>query len=196
MSKKKSIKLTARTFCERADAILGYAAKLSPHATQAEKSWIYDYAVIRLYREFESLMLEALVGAINHDSKTLSANFGVDFPKHMSNAVCEFVVTGGRYFDFKGRDGLTKLLKRFIPSNHYLVVAVNDARYKDALDRIVALRNFAAHDSEQARKKAKEALGLERLASSGTWLKRQKRFDALVDSLKRLAREIERGAPH
>jgi hypothetical protein len=30
--------------------------------------WCADHAIIRLYREFENLMLDALAGAINNDS--------------------------------------------------------------------------------------------------------------------------------
>ena len=62
-----------------------------------------------------------LKGAINNDTSTLSQTVNIEFPKSLSDAVCEFIVTGGGYFDFKGRDGLIKTLKDYVPSNHYIV---------------------------------------------------------------------------
>jgi hypothetical protein len=114
----------------------------------------------------------------------------------MTNAVCEYVITGGGYFDFKGRDGLIKLLKKYIHDTHYLVVVVKRSKYTDPLDRLVALRNYAAHDSEQSRNKAKSALGLNRLSSSGAWLKCERRFENLTSKVKELATELESNAPY
>ena len=61
--------------------------------------------------EFEQLMLFAIVCAINNDTKTISDSTGVEFPKHLTDEVCEYLVLGGRYFDFKGRDGLIRVKK-------------------------------------------------------------------------------------
>jgi hypothetical protein len=100
MARKKSIKTAAKTFATEADAILAFLARISPNATDADLSWVHDYAIIRLYREFESLILDALVGAINNDTTTISGTSGVKFPKHLTDEVCEYLVTGGGYFDF------------------------------------------------------------------------------------------------
>lgn len=125
-----------------------------------EASWAYDYAVIALYREFENLMKNALVGAINNDSSTTSATLGITLPRHLSFDVCEFLVTGSGYFDFRGRDGLIKLLKQYVPETHYLVTTVQKPVYKDPIDRLVALRNYAAHSSLQSKKAALRAVAL------------------------------------
>lgn len=140
-------------------------------------------------------MLDTLVGAINNDTATVSAQKGITFPKHLSDEVCEYIITGGGYFDFKGRDGLIKLLKKFVPDTHFLPSIVKKAAYKSDLEQLSTLRNFAAHDSAQSRRAAKEATGQERLRSAGAWLKRQGRFTKLVESLKKLADEIEAAAP-
>ena len=34
-------------------------------------------------------------------------------------------MTGRGYFDFKGRDGLIKTLKQYLPDDHYLVEVVS-----------------------------------------------------------------------
>jgi hypothetical protein len=105
-------------------------------------------------------------------------------------------VVGNGYFDFKGRDDLIRILKRYIPDNHYLIAIVKNNVYKDALEKLSALRNFAAHGSEVAKKAALKAVNQEKVGSSGSWLKRQGRFVQIVDKLKQLADEIEAQAPY
>ena len=194
--KKKSTKKAARGFNSAADEILAFLNTQSAQASDKHQSWLHDYAIIRLYRDFESLMLTALVAAINNDTSHLSQTAGVDLPKHLSQDVCYFLVLRGGYFDFRGRSGLIGDLKKMLPANHYLIDTVKKDTYKDALDRLSALRNFAAHDSQQSKAAALKAVGLERMSSAGAWLKKQDRFKNLVAKLKALATELENAAPY
>jgi hypothetical protein len=194
--KKKSVKLSAQTFKVAADEVRGFLTKLTAGQSKEHVSWLHDYAIIRVYREFESLMLDALVGAINNDSTTVAATTGVAFPKHMTDEVCEFLITGIGYFDFKGRSGLIATLRSFVPDNHYLVTVAKKATYRVTLDQLCALRNFAAHESAKSKAAVLKALGCKRISASGAWLKRQGRFQRIVDSLKDLATEIENAAPY
>ncbi len=195
MSRKKSTKRSAQLFEQHVDEIQQFVDARTGGATAEHESWLYEYAVIRLYREFESLVLDALVGAINNDTATLSAHLGIQFPKHLTDEVCEFVVTGGGYFDFKGRDGLIKTLKRFVPDTYYLTTIVKKAKYTEPLEQVSALRNFAAHNSEKSKNAALLATGQQRLSSAGAWLKRQGRFAAIAAKLKELAAELSAAAP-
>jgi hypothetical protein len=147
--------------------------------------------------EFDTLMLTALVVAINNNTAgTVSATSGIAFPKHLSDEVCEFLIVGTGYFDFKGRAGLIRELQRFVPPTHYLIPIVKRPAYRNALDRLIALRNFAAHGSRVARKNAMAAVGVQRMATAGAWLKGRGRLQGIVDPLKLLADEIERAAPY
>ena len=141
-------------------------------------------------------MLDCLVGAINNDSSTVSARTGIEFPKHLTDEVCEFLITGSGYFDFKGRDGLIGTLKKYVPDTHYLVTIVKKAKYKDTLNKLSALRNFAAHESPVSKRSALSAIGGKGISSSGAWLKRQNRFAEIADRMKELADEIEISAPY
>ena len=141
-------------------------------------------------------MLQALVGAINNDTGTISASTGVDFPKHLTDEVCEYLIAGDGFFDFKGRSGLIKQLKSFAPETHYLVTIVKKTKYKDALNRLSALRNYAAHDSRVSKKRALAAVGQKRMGSAGSWLKSQGRFEKIAKSLVALAKEVETEAPY
>lgn len=191
------MQLAARRFCENADEIIAFG-RAARHENLKDEfvSWAYNYAVIKLYREFESLMFDALVGAINNNTATLSASTGHDFPDHLNQDICRFLVTGTGYFDFRGRDGLIKTLKTFVSHDHYLIAVVKDQKYKKALERLVSLRNYAAHSSKQSRNAALQAIEQKNLASSGAWLKRQSRLEDLVDKLKGLAMEIHGKAPY
>ena len=123
----------------------------------------------------------------------LSQTANVRFPKHLTDEVCEYLVTGGRFFDFKGRDGLIKTLKRFVPDDHYLIQTIRKPAYRQALERLPALRNFAAHDSDQSKRAALDATGQHRLGSAGAWLKAKtgskSRLVALILTLKETAHE-------
>lgn len=189
MPKKKSIKGSAKEFKEKTDKILAF---LTASASLGDEhvSWCHDLAIIRLYRALESLMLDTLVGALNNDTSTLSIRTGFSFPKHLTDEVCRFLVTGRGYFDFKGRDGLIKTLKQYLPDNHYLVEVVSKARYRQSLELLSAGRNCAAHESQQSKSAFKKAAGQDRVGAAGSWLKRQNRFQAIADRLKEMADEI------
>lgn len=165
--RRASVQQAAKRFCTNADEVVVFAREVEKTMSKEHSGWAHDYAIIRLYWEFESLMLPTLVGTINNDPSTFSAHTGIIFPKHLTKPVCEFLVTGTGYFDFKGRSGLIRTLKQYVPDRHYLVQVVKELKYKLSLDRLSALRNFAAHNSSQSRSAAIEATGMQKLGSSG-----------------------------
>lgn len=195
--RKKSGKRAAKAFKDGLSEIgqfLDAVAKTGLSAAQV--TWAYDYSIIRLYREFEDLVLHCLIAAINSDTEQLSKRTGIAFPKHLTDEVCEYIIVGDGYFDFRGRDGLIKTLKKFLPEDHYLVTIMKKPSYKNDLERLSALRNFAAHDSTSSRRQALSAIGGQYLSASGAWLKRQGRFAGLAGHLAQLADEIANHAPY
>ena len=196
MPRKKSVKRAVQLFIAASTETEEYVAAALPHLTDAQVSRTYDAAIIALYRDFEGLILEVLVGAVNNDTRTLSATTGIDFPRHLSDGVCRYIITGSGYFDFKGRDGLIKRAKQYVPADHYLVTVVSDQRFRECLDRLCALRNLAAHGSHHAKRAALKAVGQKRMGSAGSWLKCQDRFSDMVRALRELATELEASAPY
>ena len=195
--KKKSGKIAAQRFRDRIQEIEAFCGAIDQAGlSKSETSIAYDGAVIKLAVCFEQAMLESLVVATNNNTSHISASFGVQFPKHLSDEVCEHLITGGGYFDFKGRSGLISDLKKFLPATHYLVVVVKKPAYLTPLDRLIALRNFAAHESPQSKETAKTILGIRRLASAGAWLKTQNRLLDLSGRLEDLADDLEQQAPY
>ena len=195
--KKKSAKKAAVEFCEEATKIEAFLERVTEWEPSDEGiSWAHEYAIIRLYREFEKLILNCLVAAINNDTEQLSRTTGVGFPKHLTDEVCEYIIVGDSFFDFRGRSGLIQTLKKYLPDDHYLVVIVKADAYRNSLDCLARLRNFAAHDSKVSKKHARLATNSQRLASAGAWLKRQNRFGDICGNLSELANEVHEAAPY
>ena len=196
MPKKKSVRLCAQEFRRDAKKLIKFCRSAEKRLSDAHVSLAYDGAIINLYAAFERMMIGALTGAINNNTSQLSATAGVEFPKHLTDEVCEYIIIGNGYFNFRGRDGLIGEIKRYVPDSHYLVQTVKDSKYRTSLNRLCALRNYAAHHSKASKKNALKSIGQKRMGSAGSWLKRQSRFQELVSSLVKLSKEIEEGAPY
>jgi hypothetical protein len=194
--RKKSIKKAVTAFEKACGDLVSFVTALEEKDLGGQAiSWGHDYAIIRLYREFETLMLECIVASINNDTEVLSQRTGIKFPKHLTDEVCEYIVIGNGYFDFRGRDGLIKTLKSYLDKDHFVVKSVSDKKFSSSLEKLSTLRNFAAHDSAQAKKAALSAIAQERVGSAGSWLKRRGRFADICDDLKALAAVLSKEAP-
>jgi hypothetical protein len=79
---------------------------------------------------------------------------------------------------------LIQTLKDYVPAARYLVTAIKKDRYKPSLERLCALRTLAAHNSAVAKVRAKEAVGQQRIPEAGSWLKKQRRLETIIDRLK------------
>ena len=174
------------------DEILSFCtvAEESQAFSKAQMSMVYDAAIIKLYTSFEHLMLEILKGVINRDTGALTAAAGITFPKHLTAEVCEFVITGGGYFDFRGRDGLIDKIGKSVGKQHYLCDIVKKDCYRRSLDRLCSLRNYAAHESASSKRAALKSIQQKRIGSAGSWLKRQGRLEEIARDLRVLADEI------
>ena len=197
--KKRSIPTCVEKFKDAVGAITRFVKRVDTKlVSESDRSWLYDYAIIRLYREFEIFVLSVLVTEINRDTSHLSEREKVSFPKHLNDGVCEYIIVGGRhYFGFNGISELNRQLNKFLPKGHSLVKAVK--KNKQTLNELLALRNFAAHNSKHSKKNALNAVQQKRLESAGAWLKRKNsnrsgdsnRFEDIVKDLKDLADKIK-----
>lgn len=196
MPRKKSVKKAASEFIGHVKELEEFVQTSISGLSDKHQTWCHDYAIIRLYREFEQMMLSAIVAAINNDTTTISESTRIRFPKHLNDEVCEYLVLGGGYFDFKGRDGLIKTMRKFIPETHYLVEIVKKSEYKDALEQLTTLRNFAAHESTVSKQGALKATNQSKIGSAGSWLKTQGRYYNICHKLKKLGEDIKSKAPY
>lgn len=152
----------------------------------------YEYAIIALYKAFEKFIFKTIVGCVNHDNSAVTNTYGVQFGKHITDDICEFIITKGGYFDFKDREGLIKIIKQNVGEETYDVYSiVKKEQYASSLKQLCALRNYAAHTSKQAKKKAAKELGIIRIGTVGSCLKTQNRFSKIADDLTELATNIK-----
>jgi hypothetical protein len=194
--RKMSVAYWTGLYREELKAVVSYlddidGAGLAKQAT----SWAYEAALVKVTISIERLMLQVLLAAINRDSAALSAATSVTFPKHLPKAVAQYILIQDGYFDFKGRDGLLGTIKKHLGDAHPLYVTVKQVKYRAPLDRLIKLRNWAAHESEQGKRTAKLALGTSRVASPGSCLKRQNRLRDLIAELDALGFEIQSAMP-
>jgi len=192
--RKASAKLAARTFIEKLDRLDEYAREIEASGLSKQaQTWAYEAALIKTYVALEELMLRCLVASVNNDTATISAVSGIQFPKHLTDAVCEYLIVGDRYFDFKGYSGLVDLLKKYVPKDHWLYLTVKNTGVRKVLDQLVPLQNFAAHEGKQSKDKARKAVDQQQIGSAGAWIKSSggRRFTAMTRDLRKLGHAIE-----
>jgi len=117
--RKKSAKRACEWFKGEVESVRDFVGATADLG-DSHVSWCHDQAIIRLYRSFENLMLSSLICAMNNDTNQISQATGISFPQHLTDEVCEFIIVGEGYFDFRGRDGLVKTVKCYVPAGHYL----------------------------------------------------------------------------
>ena len=172
-----------------------YLAKIESYSriSKEHKSWCYEYAIIRLYCAFEELMLAALKAALNRNPADFTKRTNVRIER-VRDDLAEYIIVGDGYFDFKGRDGLIKTLRTYLPDDHWLIETIKQEQYKDSLERLSAFRNYAAHSGNSAKARAKKVTRQGKITQAGIWLSkfegRQTRYAKIADDLYNLSRSV------
>ncbi|WP_129782897.1 hypothetical protein [Promicromonospora panici] len=153
-------------------------------------TWGHELAIIKCAVVLEKLTLRLIVAAINLDSRHLSDKLDVKFPKHISVEVALYLVTGGRYFDYKGGfGGLKGKIQDYVGKKHWLYESLASLDHK-VMDQLIYLRNWAAHESPQSKVAALKALDRKAGGSAGAHLKSQGRMFGYTAELRKLPTEI------
>jgi hypothetical protein len=198
MVRKKSGKKVGKNFCNDLAKIMNFLDDIdAKKLTDQHKTWAYEAALIKVHAALENLILEYLITAVNNDTETISSKVGISFPRHLSRAVCEYLIIQDGYFSFSGdTSGLIKSIKEFIPAGHPILGPFMDKKYRRSLDRLIALRNFAAHESRKSRKIALKATGYHNMKSAGAWLKSRNHARELIESLTELGTDLQKVSPY
>ena len=180
-------------FIQNMSEIEGYINRCKTVFAGEDKylSFCYENAIIMLYKAFEKFILRTMISCLNHDHSHFEEKYGIKLGKHINDDVCEFLITKGGYFDFKGRDGLNKILNATIGSSHNVGKTIKNNKYSKTINQLCAVRNYAAHNSAQAKKSVMDAYGLARISSPGSFLKKQNRFSTLIVGLTDLANDVK-----
>ena len=119
--------------------------------TKTEKQDVAESVLLRLCAHWERFVDEHLVDCVNCDHSSLNEFLGVSIPRHPSRNVCQAVLFGGSYKDFKSFGDLKGFSKKVLPdeSNPFLAVGASHAT---KLDEVFKIRNYLAHYSAAARR--------------------------------------------
>lgn len=180
-------------FIEELDGIMAYIdkCKMVFNEDKLFLSYAYEHAIIMAYKAFETFILRLMISCLNHDHTFFEEKWGIKLGKHINDDICEFLITKGGYFDFKGRSGLSKMINHTIGTSHNLGRVIKHNNYATTIEQLCAGRNFAAHNSVQSKKEFLDKFNLQRAKSAGSCLKVQGRFESIVTKLKELAEEIK-----
>ncbi len=190
MANEASIKTVVTKFNKELDTILDFIQQHRGTGKGVYVIYIYDYAVIKTFKDFEELLLNTIVGLISQEAPYIASPAGHKGTKSVKKKDAENLFIGNKYFSFKGPNGLLKQIKTFFPTNHWFISILSDTAYNKTFDVLIPLRNFAAHSSKTAKKNAINAVGFQQLGNSGAWLKVGSRFQNIIDDLKDIAARI------
>lgn len=115
-------------------------------SSAAEKRDVAESVLLRLCAHWESFVAEHLVDCVNRDSSRLGEYFSLDLPPHPTKALCQALVIGDRYRDFRSMGDLKRFTKKVLPdpSNPFLQIKQT---HLDKLDEVYIIRNYLAHYS-------------------------------------------------
>ncbi len=196
MANEVSIKAVVIKFDRELDTILDFIRQHKGDGKGVFTFYLYDYAVIKVFKDFEELLLNTIVGLINQEAAYIASSSGHKGTKSLKKKDAETLFIGSRYFSFKGPNGLLKQIKKYFPANHWFINILSDTKYDRTFDILIPLRNFAAHSSKTAKKNAISAVGLQQLGYSGAWLKVGNRFQNIIDNLKDISARIKAQAKY
>lgn len=163
MANQVSIKAVANRFLGECDSLSDYLRHQNSHCSGKFLSYAYDFAIIKLFKDFEELLLGTVTGVINNEAPYIQDGHGGFRKKSIVKAQAETIFLGGRYFSFKGTGGLLHDIRTTVPLNHRLVTILSDTSYNHTFSVLIPLRNFAAHSSKNAKIRAIAAVGLSQL---------------------------------
>jgi len=180
-------------FISELEKIEGYIDKCKSVFAEEDLylSYSYENAILMTYKAFEIFVKRIMVSCLNHDHSFFEDKYGIALGKHINDDVCEFLITKGGYFDFRGYGGLVDTLKSVLGSGNQFIVVVKKDPYKVHIDQLCAARNYAAHNSRQSKEAAKKAFGLTSISSAGSCLKKAGRFSSIISGLKSFAGEVK-----
>lgn len=198
MPKKKSGKRCTDRFLEELEQValfLDHALTIKQDRMASE---CFGFAVIWIYREFEKYILALLVHALNANTQHLATRINAKVPRHLTAELCEYLILGDNYFNFRAEGDLRAQVRKFVPDSHYLYVSLDKKTNRVTIDRLIAMRNFAAHQSKKSKERAKKAYSCKRMASAGAFLKKSsgKRMEDLLFGITELALEIAARSPY
>ncbi len=120
-------------------------------STAQEKRDLAESVLLRLCAHWERFVDEHLVDCVNCDSAKLSDFFGVTIPAHPKKGLCQALLFGDGYRDFRDFGALIGFTKKVLDedSNPFLAIS---STHRKRIDEVYRLRNYLSHYSARAKR--------------------------------------------
>lgn len=122
--------------------------------TATEKKDLAESVLLRLCANWEKFVDEHLVDCVNCDHSKLSEYLGVSVPRHPPKHLCEALIFGGGYKDFRSFGDLKGFSRKILPKDSNPFLAISKSRGK-RIDEAYKIRNYLAHYSSAAKRALK-----------------------------------------
>lgn len=156
-----------RAFTERIIAAQRVVSK------KTEKEDLIESVLLRLCANWERFVDEHLVDCVNVDYSKLGEFFGVPIPRNPSHSLCQALIIGSGYLDFRSFGDLKGFTRKVLPDASNPFLAVSQA-HSNKIDESFKLRNYLAHYSSVARRSLdrmyKKVYRLKRFVEPGRFL--------------------------
>ena len=142
-------------------------------STAQEKRDLAESVILRLCANWEYFVDEHLIDCVNCDHSLLSDFFGVAIPKHPSKDLCQALLFGDTFRDFRSYGDLKGFTKKILPEGSNLFLSIKGSRTKK-IDEVYKIRNYLSHYSSKARRSLflmyKENYTMDRFQEPGIFL--------------------------
>lgn len=118
---------------------------------KSEKNDFAESVILRLCANWERFIDNHLTDCVNVDPSQLSTFLGVKIPPHPDCDLCQALLFGDGFRDFRSYGDLIKFSKKVLPasSNPFPIVSLG---HRKKIDEVYKIRNYLAHYSSSAKR--------------------------------------------
>jgi len=119
--------------------------------TKDDKAEIIESSIIRVCALWETLVENDLIDCLNLDSTKLSKYLQLDLPDHLNKDLCEAILLGTTYLDFKKVGNIKGFAKNILPPyiNPFRLI---EGPTEKKIDEAYTMRNYISHYSSKAKR--------------------------------------------
>lgn len=151
----RTARASFRAFGNWMDADIGFINKVLSAkrvvATKAEKEDMLEAFVLRVASSWEVFVQNLLTDCLHRDTSAYAKHMGMTVRRRLSWGVCEAMITGLDYFDYKSVAQVRGIGRKILvpPCNPFDAIPKAAAR---RIDEFFTIRNYLSHYSDRARR--------------------------------------------
>lgn len=117
-----------------------------------DKIEILESLVIRICAVWEAFIEGEMIDCLNIDCSTCKEELQLELPKHMARDLCEAILVGLGYLNFRSVDDIRRLAKRIFPDsvNPFRLIRTNPTARR--INEFYTMRNYLSHYSGKSRR--------------------------------------------